>query len=82
MPVTGSSSSEMLLEDAALSRDKKRGLGDFARHNKPADKLRDGKGVVNGNSTDGGNGIHDAKKSESGNGSGKRVGDNESEESK
>ena len=82
LPVTGSSSSEMLLEDAALSRDKKRGLGAFARHNKPADKLRDGKGVVSGNSPDGGNGGRDAKKIESGNGNGERGGENESEESK
>ena len=53
LPVTGSSSSEMLLEDAALSRDKKRGLGAFARHNKKADRLRDSEGIVNGSNRDG-----------------------------
>ena len=59
-----------------------RAIRSAARHNKPADKLRDGKGVVNGNSPDGGNGGRDAKKIESGNGNGERGGENESEESK
>lgn len=84
LPVTGSSSSEMLLEDAALARRRSdRGLGDFARHNKPADKLRDGKGVVNGNSRDGDNGKRDVKNGvQNDAGSASSGGDNESEESK
>ena len=53
LPVTGSSSSEMLLEDVALSRDEKHGLSDFARHNKKADRLRDSEGIVNGSNRDG-----------------------------
>ena len=54
LPVTGSSSSEMLLEDAALARRRSdRGLGDFARHNEKADRLRDSDGIVNGSNRDG-----------------------------
>lgn len=50
LPVTGSSSSEMLLEDAALARSREHGLGGFARNNEHVGILRDDEGVVNGNS--------------------------------
>ena len=83
LPVTGSSSSEMLLEDAALARDEKHGLGCFARHNKPADKLRDDDGVVNGSNRGGGNSKRDVEKSSQKGAVGAVTGgDNESEADK
>ena len=79
LPVTGSSSSEMLLEDAALARSEEHGLDGFARHNEKADGLRDSDGIVNGNSRNGG---HDAKKIKNGNENGELFGENESEADK
>lgn len=63
LPVTGSSSSEMLLEDAALSRGEKHGLSGFARDNQYVVALRDSDGVVNGSNRDGGNSKRDVGKS-------------------
>lgn len=84
LPVTGSSSSEMLLEDAvALRRSGDRGLGSFARNNEKADRLRDDDGVVNGSNRDGGNSKRDVENSsQKGAGKASSGGDNESEESK
>ena len=52
LPVTGSSSSEMLLEDAALARSRDHGLSDFARSNKLREKTRKEKGESDGDTED------------------------------
>lgn len=54
LPVTGSSSSEMLLEDAALARSRDHGLSDFARSNKLREKTRKEKGESDGDTEDAG----------------------------
>lgn len=83
LPVTGSSSSEMLLEDAALARGEKHGLSGFARDNQYVGALRDSDGVVNGSNRDGGNSKRDVEKSSQKGAVGAATGgDNESEESK
>jgi len=79
LPVTGSSSSEMLLEDAAALRRSGHGLGDFARTNEYAGKLRDSEGRVNGDKYDADNGETDTEKSESGDGKRERDGNDDSE---
>lgn len=82
LPVTGSSSSEMLLEDAAALRRGGHGLGDFARSNQYTDKLRDSEGRVNGDKRDADNGETDTEKSESGDGKRERDGNDDSEADK